>query len=234
MNELTCLNNNNVTPYADVDLSAMREFISQSGVLLPGEQMRYVRGDWLIGDDKRKASPTEPYTVNVLEILLGWTKLVDNVVVQRDVGRLADGFRVPPRERLGDEEMIGDDNDAWKPTTAVVMRNAGGNIFTFSSFSASARTPVAKLLDAFLRRCGKFPGEFPVVLLGSGTGHSRRHNTSYPIPLLKIVGWEPWDGKQVETTANKPPPGDGGATNAVALEDPAKSTEELMADEIPF
>ena len=48
MNELTCLNNNNVTPYADVDLSAMREFISQSGVLLPGEQMRCARRlvDW--------------------------------------------------------------------------------------------------------------------------------------------------------------------------------------------
>jgi hypothetical protein len=206
MNELTRLSNSNVTPYSDVDLSAMREFISQSGMLFPGEPARFVRGDWLIGDDKRNASPTEPYTVNVLEILLGWTKLVDNSVVKREVGRPADGFRVPPRERLGDEHMIDDDNDPWKPTTAVVMRNAGGNIFTFSSLSASARTPVARLLDAFLRRCGKFPGEFPVVLLGSGTGHSRRRNTTYPIPVLKIVGWEPWDAGTAVRSAGTPQP----------------------------
>jgi hypothetical protein len=195
MNEITKTPFNNIAPYdADVDLDALREFVSQSATpAMPGEWVRFRKGDYLFGQDERKASVTEAFIANTGEILVGWLKLEDGTVTERIGGRVADRFRAPARESLGDEESIGTPGDPWKPLTAMVVRDANLNIFCFTSITTSGRQAVMDLLGQYLRRCRQQPGKLPAVLFGVGTGRSKKHNTTYPVPKFTIVGWEPWD-----------------------------------------
>jgi hypothetical protein len=58
MNEVIRKPSNHTTPYdADVDLDALREFVNQSGTpAMPGEWVKSCKGDYLFGQDERKAS----------------------------------------------------------------------------------------------------------------------------------------------------------------------------------
>jgi hypothetical protein len=208
MNELTRKPFNNITSYdVEVDLDALREFVNQYGItILPGEWVRFRKGDYFIGRDERKVSPTEPFTLNTGEILIGWIKLEDRKVRDKIVGRVADRFRPPPRESLGDEELIGTPDDPWKPFTAIVMRDANFNISCFTSITISGQQAVMELLRKYLQDCRRHPGMFPNVLLGVGTGRSKKHNTTYPVPRFDIVDWQPWDREPTAPVSTAPAP----------------------------
>jgi hypothetical protein len=206
MNKLvTVTSNNNIVPYdTEVDLDALRESVSGLA-LFPGEWIKFRKGSWLVGQEDRAASLTEPYIAHMGEILIGWTKIVDSVVIKRIAGRIADKFRAPMREQLDDEDLIGTPNDRWKPMTAMILRDATSEIYTFTSLSLSGRTAVNQLIDRYLRKCHSFPGKMPAVLLSVGTGYSKKHNSEYPVPLFKIVGWDPWNAKAVADAASRKP-----------------------------
>jgi hypothetical protein len=242
MNKLvTVTSNNSVAPYdADVDLDALRESVSGLA-LFPGEWIKFRKGIWLVGQEEKAASLTEPYVAHMGEILIGWIKIVDNVVIKRIAGRIADKFRPPMREQLDDGELIDTPHDPWKPMTAMVMRDASGEIFTYTSLSASGRTAVNKTIDQYLRKCHAFPGKMPAVLLGVGTAYSKKHNSEYAVPVFRIVSWEPWN---TEAVAAKPATEDNAAwedtppaktpTETKESIEAKASTEQDLDDMIPF
>jgi hypothetical protein len=57
----------------------------------------------------------------------------------------------------------------------------------------SGRRAVTDLLDEYTRKVRKHPGCFPVVLLKTGIGRSKKHNSTYDVPVFRIVDWRPWD-----------------------------------------
>jgi hypothetical protein len=240
MNDLTRKPFNHITPYdADVDLDALREFVNQSGTpAMPGEWVRFRKGNYLFGQDERKASVTEPFVVNTGEVLVGWIKLEDCGVTERIFGRVADKFRPPARESLGDEGLIDTPDDPWKPFTAIVARDVNFEIFCFTSITGSGRRAVMDLLTEYLRRCRQYPGKFPAVLLSVGTGYSKKHNSTYPVPKFPIVSWEQWDPEvgassdigSIESDLNDNVPRDGASP---ASPEDVGTDDGLWDDNVP-
>jgi hypothetical protein len=208
--------------------SPWREFATKySRSFFAGEALKFVKGDWVIGQDKRKASLTEPLVANMEEIWAGWIRFDDGAVTDTIIGRIVDRFRVPPRESLGDEDKIDTEHDPWAPNTAMMMRNASGDLFTVTSLSDGGRSAVATLADQFDRQRHKSPGKMPIVLLGSGSYYSKKHRTNVPFPTFKIVGWDFWGD---EATAAPALQTQTGETNDVTEPKPGGD----LVDDIPF
>jgi hypothetical protein len=57
----------------------------------PGQFLKFVKGRWMIGDDKVEVG-TE-YVCHLNQAMRGWVKFEDNKVTNRVIGKIADGFK---------------------------------------------------------------------------------------------------------------------------------------------
>ena len=86
------------TRYENPWLAAAAEGGNETGRLL-----KFVKGEWLAGDDVLKDG-TE-FVAHIDQLIRGWVKFEDGKVVDRNhLGKVADGFKPPSREELGDTD----------------------------------------------------------------------------------------------------------------------------------
>jgi hypothetical protein len=222
------------------DLYLQRE-PGEIGFLLDAEFINFngQTGEWSIGrsSNKKTISPTVPFLCNMSGMAIGWTKIVDNKVVDRRIGLVVDGYQRVDRSELDDYPehtwpfYNGKRQDPWKLTTYLPMRNAEDDELVVYGPFAPTQLKAIKAFVALVRRSNR-EGRDPVVLLGNRDFTNQSGGTTY-VPVFKIVDWQYWDGQpplpvQLVAVPIAPPAKPG----AKAL--PKRGELGDMDDEIPF
>jgi hypothetical protein len=142
------------------------------------------------------------------EVLVGWIKFNgENAPPDRIQGLLFDGFVMPPRDTLGDEDqaqwekgLSGLPQDPWQHQMSVVLQEAASlEIFTFTTTSTTGRRAVGNLLRHFERLQRADTGLYPIVRLKSGGFQHKDPRVGWvATPQFVVVGKAP------KNTAVKP------------------------------
>jgi hypothetical protein len=128
----------------------------------------------------------------------GFQKWEDNRPVAYEMGAPAEGYRIPDRENLGDNDESawpvdskGKRRDPWQETAMLPLVDAASKaVFTFSTSSWGGRTAIGALMKEYAVHARQKPNDLPIVELGSGTKTSQDPTIGrYKIPTLKIIGW---------------------------------------------
>jgi hypothetical protein len=242
MNELTRINNHDVTPYgADDGWDAVP---ASDGGIIHGDLVRFTDGHFPINKSSEPADGREMAVVGVVTLWIKW------------VGNKPDHRVTQPGQRHPDRDELGDlDPEAWqagldgKPKDPLedsrylyLVDPYTGEELTFTTASAGGRKAIADLKNQIANVRHAHPAAIPIVRLESGTWKTRFGPK--PKPLFRVVGWkqsgasgELGDQVKAPRTVNNPAPADAGATEDAAWSDPEttkKSIEQEMDDEIPF
>ena len=192
--------NHNIPTVTSGEISPWRQFADETlQPFMAGDLLKFVKGDWILGEEKNEIPPTTPFLTNMNEVWIGWVRWWDGVPTEHDVGRIVDQFKVPPRSELGDFDKTlweKPDKDPWAKVTYLVLCNLENNneLMTCAATSDGGRKAIAKLCDRYDRLRSRHPGKMPVILLGrSGYDHPNRNLRWVDTPTLKIVEWRTWD-----------------------------------------
>jgi len=187
-----------ITPATEV--SPWRQAANEEQGASFGTLLKFVKGDWLLGEEQTEVTPTTMFIANMHEYWRGWIKWQNREPIAHLIGRVVDRFHVPPREELGDldeahweTDSAGAKRDPWQRVVYLVLRNTSNDeIVTFTSTSDGGRKAVAKLADRFDRQRHKHPAQMPTVALKQ---ESYQHPEYGKVLKLKfeVVGWDFWD-----------------------------------------
>jgi hypothetical protein len=211
------------------------------GLLLDGEfiNINGQTGAWTRGANKTPIGPTVPFLANLDGIAVGWVKMVNKKIVEREIGFVADGYERLPREELDDTDERrwpvdehGERQDPWKPTTYLPMRCLeDGEPVIFGPFAPTQLAAIKRFVKVW-RRTDR-GGKCPAILLQSTSFKNQKGGTTH-VPDFKIVGQEFWE-PDIPASELEPV--------LVAIAAPAKPAKPAaralpkhtdMDDEIPF
>jgi hypothetical protein len=137
------------------------------------------------------------------------------------MGLLYDGFTMPDRESLGDNDpttwelgLDGRPADPWRHFVYLVLqRGDTGELFTYTTSSVTGRRAIGNLLRHYDRMSRTHPDMYPVVRLKVGGFNHRDERVGWvEVPVFAVVGRQPRDSAAKPDTS---PAGD-------------------MSDQIPF
>jgi hypothetical protein len=257
MPTVTDLNNETVntttkTP-TEADVAALR---AAARDLLAGDfvgvPLKFANGTWtkVVAKDKRiEIGDTEPFVVDMLSYACGWVKWENRKSVAKQICRPIDGFILPPRQALPDQDKNGWPYDSkgkradpWQQNHQFVLKDATTDeLVTWVTTSWYGRKAVGRLLDAYTREMTQHLGLMPVVLLSSRDQPTDHGMTQAPV--LTIVEWRAFgDGASSAgspSTSSTTPALEGQPTLALPAAKAKGTTASLgsggdMDDEIPF
>src|SRR5262249_29154693 len=65
-----------------------------------GRLLKFNKGKYFVGDDEIPIN--REMIAHVVSFARGWVKFADNKVVQQEIGKVAEGYKQPPRNDMGD------------------------------------------------------------------------------------------------------------------------------------
>src|SRR5262245_4465376 len=161
-------------------------------------------GQFLTADDGEPISDVAEFCVLADETLVGWIKFNGpGEMPDRRMGLLYGGFKMPPRDTLGDTDpeawdngLNGQPEDPWRHQIYVVLQNVeSGELYTYIASSQTARRSVGHLLRHYDRLRRTHPDEYPIVRLKAGGFQHRDERVGWvPTPAFAAVGRRPKDG----------------------------------------
>jgi hypothetical protein len=191
-----------------------------------GRLLKFVKGRWETGDD---AVPEgAEYVAHIDQLVRGWIKFEEGKVVDRVIGKIADGFKPPQREELSDNDPANwqETDDGGRPRDPWVQQwflpligIETGEVVTFVTSSKGGIGTVADLCRVYGHK--KRDGLLPIVALRTRSYKHKQYGR-IETPDLAIVGW---DGEPTAAAA--------GAIPLQPRTDGAAAKAE-MNDEIPF
>jgi hypothetical protein len=204
-------------PYAELAAS-----LTSPG--MRGKPIKFVKGRWLSGrgNDEQDVGGKQ-LVADLVGLMTGWRRWWDRKVTDQVVGLIADKFRPPQRNDLGDlDEAAWERDSTGKPTDpwqfGFFLRFVdpeNDEEFAWSATSDGARQEIGNLVAAFVKRRKKHPAEcVPIVRLASDFYRHKTHGR-VDTPMLEIIGWR----------ASASPP---------SLPAPDGSDDKEMDDDIPF
>jgi hypothetical protein len=191
------------TPDTRTDVQKYLDEIAPANIV--GRMVKFSKdGQFVTADDEGPVDEAAEFVALCDEVLIGWIKFHKDgeTAPVRVQGLLYDGFKMPPRETLGDMDetqwgdgLGGKPEDPWKHQMCLVLqRIETGELFTFVTTSDTGRRAVGSLLRHFdrMRRAGA--DDVPVVRLRAGGFNHRDPRVGWvPTPVFAIVGKAPRD-----------------------------------------
>src|SRR6516164_1183375 len=180
-------------------------------------------GNFVTTDDDAVIGDDVDFVALVDQTLVGWIKFAgEGAPPDRIMGLLYDGFVMPARGTLGDDDQAkweiglnGQPQDPWSHQIYVVLerRDESHELFTFVTSSITGRRAIGNLLRHYDRMERANANAFPIVRLKVGGFNHRDDRVGWvKVPVVAVVGRAP------KESAAKP---DG-------------SIGADMSDEIPF
>jgi hypothetical protein len=143
----------------------------------------------------------------------------NGIVVERDIGRLEDGFAPPGQIR-----------DGWNPYTSFQVVSADsdsfGQLMTYTSSSWGGRRALQNLVSMYRLKGRR---QFPICTLETKVRKNDKNGNIDPV--FKVIGWSD-RGNFGELLAL--PDASGGGAPAIEHQPAKTSTAELIGDNIPF
>lgn len=160
-------------------------------------------GRFFTADDDEEISADDDFVVLVDQTLIGRVKFNGKgEPPDRRMGLLYDGFVMPDRKDLGDNDQakweIGLDGkpaDPWQHHIYLVVQNvATGELFTFVTSTDTGRRAAGTLLRHYDRLTKTHPDMYPVVRLKVGGFNHRDERVGWVnTPMFAVVGRMPKD-----------------------------------------
>jgi len=161
-------------------------------------------GQFITADDGEPISDAMEFVLLADETLVGWVKFNEpGEAPDRVMGLLYGGFKMPPRDSLGDTDqslwsagLNGLPEDPWRHQIYLVLQNIErGELYTYIAGSQTARRSVGHLLRHYDRMRRSHPDEYPVVRLKAGGFQHRDERVGWvSTPAFAVVGRRPKDG----------------------------------------
>ena len=163
-----------------------------------GDFLRFSKlGKWQAGQDQDELPEGTRMLAHIPGIKHGWRKWEGNKLVEHRVGVVNDGFRVPERHELGDEdrstwrELNGQVTDPWQETVYLTLLDEGGNLYTFIATSKTGMNTIGEITKAYVSREAMGQFDIPVIELRSRPWKHRDFGDMIA-PVLKLTGkWVP-------------------------------------------
>ncbi len=179
-------------------------------------------GKFVTADDGEEIADDVDFIALCDQTLVGYVKFNgEGEPPDRHMGLLYDGFVMPARETLGDNDQAqweigldGKPSDPWQHHMYLVLQyGETAELFTFATSSRTGRRAIGNLLRHYERLQKTHPDMFPTVRLKIGGFQHRDERVGWvSVPVFAVVGHAPKD------SAAKPD----------------SSTAADMGDEIPF
>lgn len=169
-------------------------------------------GRFVTSDDGEPISEDIDFFALCGDVQIGWIKFSqeEGVPPEKHAGLLYDGYRMPPRESLGDLDpaewpagLSGEPEDVWLHQQNLVLQQVDTReLFTFSTTSKTGRRAVGNLLRHFDRMRRTTPDDVPIVRLKAGGFQHKDDRIGWvPTPLFAVVGRAPRDDAAKPETA---------------------------------
>ena len=192
-----------------------------------GRLLKFVKGGWLDGDDVLKNGTQ--FVAHIDQLVRGYVKFVDGKVVEpRHIGKVADNYKPPSREELGDTDPKGWGKDAdGKPRDPWVLQwflpligVESGELITYVTSSKGGIDAVCDLCRIYGHK--QRDGLLPIVALRTGSYKHKLYG-KVATPDFQVVGW---DDSAPKMAADVP------VQSAISTDRSAVDAD--MNDEIPF
>jgi hypothetical protein len=153
--------------------------------------LKFVRGTFYSGDDE--ISLGRHYVAHVNQLVRGWVKFADGKVVEQRVGLIAEGFKPPKREELGDtdqskweKDAAGTPRDPWTLQYFLPLEDAEtGELLTYVTGSQGGISAIGRLCNQFVRNARN---GLPIVRLSAGSYRHKRFGRVEK-PDFPVVNW---------------------------------------------
>jgi len=156
-----------------------------------GKLLKFTKGKYFTGDDEVAAG--REMIAHVTQWARGWVKFVDSKPVEQRIGKVIEGFTMPAREDLGDndekkweKDASGERRDPWARQFYLPMEDPEtGEVLVFVTGSDGGCRAINTLCTRAARQLVKGP---PIIKLGVS---SYKHKTYGRIetPDFPIVSW---------------------------------------------
>jgi hypothetical protein len=165
-----------------------------------GKDAKYV----LLNGDPMPLEDGDTFVFLSDQVWGGWIKFHrdGDTPPTRIQGLLTDGFRLPPRDSIGDTDentweigLSGKAEDPWKHQIVILLQKCGADeLYSFLATNPTSRGAVTDLINHCQRRKRAGKRDFPIVRLTTSS-FERREPPKVKVwkPLFAIVGHQPRD-----------------------------------------
>src|SRR5262249_32294710 len=140
---------------------------------IAGQLVKFSKeGKFIISETEEEIGPDEDFVALCDETLIGWIKFSDDdQPPERHQGLLYNGFVMPKRDTLGDNDrdewpqgLSGAPEDPWRHQVCLVLQKPDTQaLYTFVTSSLTGRRAVGNLLRHFDRLRRADADSYPVV-----------------------------------------------------------------------
>jgi hypothetical protein len=185
---------------AEDDRAARNRYLEDIAGGMPGRLIKFSTkvNKFITVDDDSDVATDVDYVALCPEVLVGWIKFSGNdSPPERVMGLLYDGYRMPPRDELGELDqtqwpagLSNAPEDPWKHQIALPLMNAATQeLLVFTALNDTGRRSVGRLLQHYERMLRLNPGELPIVKLKVGGFNHRDPRVGWvSTPQFAIVG----------------------------------------------
>jgi hypothetical protein len=154
--------------------------------------IKFVKGDYCIGEENVGG---RQYIAYVRQLARGWVKFRGGECVERRIGKVEDGFKIPARAELGDlddshweKDSSGHPRDPWVNQYFLPVEDLDtGALAIFATGSRGGQEAIGRLCQIYARGWRK---GLPIVELATASYKHKRYGR-IETPDLRIVGWQP-------------------------------------------
>jgi hypothetical protein len=165
-----------------------------------GKDAKYV----LLNGDPMPLKDDDKFVFLADQVWGGWIKFARDSVTPptRIQGLLTDGFRLPPRDTIGDTDeskweigLSGKPEDPWRHQIIILLQKIGADeLYSFIATNPTSRGAVTDLINHCQRRKRSGKDDYPIVRLGTSS-FERREPPKVKVwkPCFAIVGHQKKD-----------------------------------------
>lgn len=185
--------------------TAVQQYLDEvAPAMIVGRMIKFAKeGEFKTPDDDTMVGDDIDFIALADQTQIGWIKFNgDGEPPDREMGLLYDGFVMPERSTLGDDDqsvwetgLNGQPADPWQhQMNLVLQRGDTAELFTYTTTSTTGRRAVGNLLRHYDRMQRTHPDMYPVVRLKVGGFNHRDERVGWvPAPVLAVVGRAPKD-----------------------------------------
>jgi hypothetical protein len=171
-----------------------------------GTLLKFNKGEYLAGKDAEVVAEGTRLVANMDQLLVGWIKWENGAPSEQVMGRVADAFKPPPRNELGDNDKSlwevddqGVARDPWQLSNYLVLKEEEGDeLYTFTTSSRGGLNAIGELCKSYGKEMRQRPDQYPIIALETDSyRHSNKAYGKIHVPALTIVDWigkEAFDG----------------------------------------
>lgn len=187
-NELT--NPSNQNPY---------EAYGEQAAPRNGIFLKFVQGDFLAGQDSDLIPLGTRMIADMTQLTVGWLHWEAGRPVDRVMGLVANNFKLPRREDLGDNDEKfwepddrGGRRDPWQKGNELpmVLYDNPEEVYIFTSGSRGGEGAIGELSKIYGKHIRTHPNDLPVIKLDCDSyQHRDKTRGRIKFPVFEVVGW---------------------------------------------